>query len=202
LLVGGLPMFDERDAPDFGRKGLRIYAGVFVVFFLVFAGMWTSQIMQVINTGDLSGNAYSSAPVVFWTIRYLDLGFSIPLGLLALFLLLTKPRRAYSLVLLFFGFGMTTGTAVNTVAVVEVINHDPSVSRAAASGLVVFPILGTLVHAGFFYLIRDKLHRRRPRLEASAMQPRLPKLEGQRRDRSCDVVPVMLPGSDGVAPSG
>jgi hypothetical protein len=121
--------------------------------------MWISQIIQVINTGDLAGNAYSSAPVVFWTIRYLDLGFSIPLGLFALFLLLSNPRKAYPLVLLFFGFGLTTGTAVNTVAIVEVVNHDPSVSGSAASGLLIFPILGILVYAGFYYLIRDKLKR-------------------------------------------
>jgi len=160
LLVGSLPMFSEGDAPNFGRRGLRVYVGLFVLFFLVFAGMWISQIMQVVNTGDLAGKAYSSAPVGFWTIRYLDLGFSIPLGLLALFLLLTKPRKAYSLVLLFFGFGLTTGTAVNTVAIVEVLNHDPTVSGSAASGLVIFPILGILIYAGFFYLIRDKLRRR------------------------------------------
>ncbi|HUI85722.1 MAG TPA: hypothetical protein VLY21_01035 [Nitrososphaerales archaeon] len=160
LLVGSLPMFNEGDAPNFGRGGLRVYVGVFVLFFLVFAGMWISQIMQVVDAGDLAGKAYSSAPVGFWTIRYLDLGFSIPLGLLALFLLLTKPRKAYSLVLLFFGFGLTTGTAVNTVAIVEVVNHDPTVSGAAASGLVIFPILGILIYAGFFYLIRDKLQRR------------------------------------------
>ena len=147
------------DAPSFGRRGLKVYVGVFVLFFLVFAYMWVSQIAQVISTGDLAGNAYTSAPVVFWTIRYLDLGFSIPFGLLALFLLLSNPRKAYSLVLLFFGFGLTTGTAVNAVAIVEVFNHDPSVTGAAAQGLVVFPILGILVYAGFFYLIRDKLRR-------------------------------------------
>jgi hypothetical protein len=159
LLVGSLQQFSERDAPSFGTRGLRVYVGVFVFFFLVFAYMWISQIIQVINTGDLAGNAYSSAPVVFWTIRYLDLGFSIPLGLFALFLLLSNPRKAYSLVLLFFGFGLTTGTAVNTVAIVEVVNHDPSVSGSAASGLLLFPILGILVYAGFYYLIRDKLKR-------------------------------------------
>jgi hypothetical protein len=160
LLLGSLPMFNDDDAPNFGRRGLRVYVGVFVLFFLVFAGMWISQIIQVVNTGDLVGKAYSSAPVVFWTIRYLDLGFSIPIGLLALFLLLTRPRKAYSLVLLFFGFGLTTGTAVNTVAIVEVVNHDPTVSGAAASCLVIFPILGILIYAGFFYLIRNKLQRR------------------------------------------
>ncbi len=159
LLVGSLPMFSARDAPELGRRGLRIYVGLFVFFFLLFAAMWISQILQIINTGDLSGNAYTSAPVVFWTIRFLDLGFSIPLGLLALLLLLSKPKEAYPLVLLFFGFGLTTGTAVNTVAVVEVINHDPAISGTAASGLITFPVLGVLVYAGFFYLVRDKLRR-------------------------------------------
>jgi hypothetical protein len=80
--------------------------------------------------------------------------------MLALFLLLSKPRKAYSIILLFFGFGMTTGTAVNTVAIVEAINHDPSVSGVVASGLIIFPILGIMIYAGFFYLIRDKLRGR------------------------------------------
>jgi len=158
LLVGTTPLFGERDAPSFGRRGLRIYVGAFALFLLIFAGMWVSQILQVINTGDLAGNGYTSAPVVFWTIRYLDLGFSIPLGLLGLILLLSKPKKAYSMLLLFFGFGLTTGTAVNTVALVEVLNHDPAVTGAAASGLVIFPILGILLYVGFFYIIRDKLH--------------------------------------------
>ena len=60
LMVGSFPMFSARDAPNFGRNGLRIYVGVFVLFFLIFAAMWISQILQVIDTGDLSGNAYSS----------------------------------------------------------------------------------------------------------------------------------------------
>ena len=159
LLVGSLQLFTEKDAPKFGKRGIKIYAAIFAFFFFVFAAMWISQIFEVINTGNLSGNGYLSAPVVFWTIKYLDLGFSIPLGLFALFLLASKPARAYSLVLLFFGFGLTTGTAVNTVALVEVLNHDPTVSGSAASGLVVFPILGILIYAGMFYLIKDKLKR-------------------------------------------
>jgi hypothetical protein len=156
MLLGTLPMFSDKDAPNLKPRNLKIYVVLLTMFLLFFAYMWTSQIFQVINTGDLADKAYTSAPVVFWTIRYLDLGFSIPLGLLALFLLLSKPKKAFPIVLFFFGFFLTTGTAVNTMAVVEVINHDPTVS---ASNLIIFPILGILCYAGFFYLIKDKLRK-------------------------------------------
>lgn len=119
LLLGSLPMFTEANAPDFKPRGLRIYVGLMAIFFLIFAVMWISQIQQVTNAEDLADGSYKAAPTVFWTIRYLDLGISIPLGFLALFLMLSKPRKAYSILLLFFGFFITMGTAVDMMAVVQ-----------------------------------------------------------------------------------
>ena len=54
-------------------------------------------------------------------------------------------------------FLILTGTAVNTVALVEVLN--PAISGSVASGSIIFPILGILVYASFFYLIREKLRK-------------------------------------------
>jgi len=151
LLLGSLSMFTEADAPDFKLGGLRIYVGLMTVFFLLFAVMWISQIQQVTNTGDLPDGSYKAAPTAFWTIRYLDLGISIPLGFLALFLMLSKPKKAYSILLLFFGFFITTGTAVDMMAIVQVLNED---TEATKGGLFIFPILTAFSYGGLFYLVK------------------------------------------------
>lgn len=156
LLLGSLSMFTEADAPDFRPRGLRIYVSLMIIFFLLFAVMWISQIQQVTNAGDLADGSYKVAPTVFWTIRYLDLGVSIPLGFLALFLMLSRPRKAYSILLLFFGFFITMGTAVDMMAVVQFLNGD---QEAAKGSLIVFPVLTALAYGGLFYLVRDKFHR-------------------------------------------
>lgn len=154
LLLGSLSMFTEADTPYFKPKGLRIYVVLMTVFFLLFAAMWISQIQQVISTGDLPDGSYRAAPTAFWTIRYLDLGISIPLGFLALFLMLSKPKKAYSLLLLFFGFFITLGTAVDMMAIIQFLNGD---TEAAKGGLVIFPILTAFSYGGLFYLVKDKI---------------------------------------------
>lgn len=159
LLISSLSMFTEKDAPEFRPRGLRIYAGVMGAFLLLFAAMWVSEIVQVTTTGDTTTRTYQAAPTLFWTIRYLDLGVTIPVGLLALRLLLTQPKRAYPIVLLFFGFFVTLGTAVNAMAVVLVVNSAPEVTGSGAVSLVIFPVLGVLAYAGLWYLIKDKLRR-------------------------------------------
>ncbi len=76
----------------------------------------------------------------------------------ALMLLLSKPKKAYPLLLLFFGFFLTIGTAVNACAVIEAVNMDVSIiSGSDAGGLVIFPVLGALTYGGFYYLIRSKV---------------------------------------------
>jgi hypothetical protein len=157
LLAGSLSMFTEEDAPNFKPKGLRIYVGLMAIFLLLFAAMWASELFEVIATGNTSTGSYQAAPTGWWVIRYLDLGISIPLGFLAIFLFLSRPRKAYPMILLFFGFFITMGTAVNTMAIVQVMNKDPSIAGAAASGLVIFPVIGVLTYAGLFYLVKDKL---------------------------------------------
>jgi hypothetical protein len=159
LLIGTLSRFTPADAPNFKPKRLRIYVLVMAVFLLMFAVMWSSEIYQVVTTGNTTNGQYLEAPTSFWVVRFFDLGITIPLGFIALLLLLSKPNRAYPLILLFFGFFITLGTAVNASAVLLVINNDPSIAGSGAGGLVIFPVLGILAYAGLIYLVKQKLRR-------------------------------------------
>jgi hypothetical protein len=160
LLLGTLPRFTAQDAPSFNPKRLKIYVAVMAAFLLMFAAMWGSQLLEVVATGNTSTGDYLAAPTGWWMVKYIDLGVTIPLGFIALLLLLTKPKKAYSLMLLFFGFFLTIGTAVNACALIEYLNQDASViSGSGAGGLVIFPVLAALTYSGFYYLIRSKLHR-------------------------------------------
>ena len=72
-------------------------------FLVLFAFMWIGEVLEVVQTGDTSTGSYQSSPVTFWTIKCLDLGLTIPLGFIGMYLLLTRPKQAYPLLLLFFG---------------------------------------------------------------------------------------------------
>ena len=111
LLIGTLSMFTKQDAPDFNPKWLRIFVIAVGLALLMFALMWTAQVVEVLDKGDLSDGSYTAAPTAFWVVKYLDLGFTIPVGFISLFLLMARPKQAYHLVLLFYGFFVTTGTA-------------------------------------------------------------------------------------------
>ncbi len=154
LLVASISMFGPADAPKFGRRSLRIYVGVMCLLLVLFAVMWLSEMVQVISSGDLPTGGYSEAPVVWWTIRYLDLGFTIPFGFLALFLLLNKPARAYPLVLLFFGFFVTMGSSVLSMGLNMTLSNDP---QSQPGSLVVFGGLAALSWVGLLYLVKDKV---------------------------------------------
>lgn len=154
LLVGVYPMFSEADVPAFGRRGLRIYVGFMTLLLALFTLMWLQEIVQVATTGNTSSGSYRNSPVGFWMVRFMDLGVSIPLGFLGMYLLWTKPAKAYALVLLFFGFFVTMGTTVTAMGLVMFLNHDP---EAQAGALVIFPLLTLMAWGGLLYLIKDKL---------------------------------------------
>lgn len=154
MLMGSLSLFSETDEPQFNRKNLRVYVILVTLFLLVFAMMWFDEVVQVINTGDTLTGSYSASPTVFWVVRYLDLGFSIPLGLIGMYLLWNRTKKAYPVVLLFFGFFVTQITAVLAMAILMLMNQDPEMHQG---GLVVFSALAILVYSGFVYLIKDKI---------------------------------------------
>ncbi len=154
LLMSSLSMFNENDAPDFDTRSLRIYIGLMVLFLAMFSMMWIQEILEVVTTGDTSTGSYLESPNVFWVIRYFDLGITLPLGFIGLYLLGTRPKRAYPLMLAFYGFFVTLSTAVVAMAAVMVLSNDPMVQT---EGLFIFPILAILAWSGFYYLIKTKL---------------------------------------------
>ncbi len=169
LLVGTLPMFSAVDVPRFGKKGLRIYAAFVTLLLVGFTFMWLGELIEVSTTGDTASGSYSSSPVAFWVIRFMDLGISIPLGFLGMYLLVTRAERAYSLVLLFFGFFVTMGSSVTSMGLVMFLNHDP---QAQPGALVIFPMLTIMSWAGLLYLIKDKLPLpRRGRAASGSVSP-------------------------------
>jgi len=154
LLISSLSMFSEDDAPEFNRQSLRIYIVLVAIFLTLFLTMWLSEILEVITTGDTSAGTYQEAPTIFWVIRYLDVGITIPLGYIGLYLLWTRPKNAYPLMLLFFGFFVTLATAVVGMAIVLLIKQPQDLQPAL---LVIFPALMILAWVGFLYLIKEKL---------------------------------------------
>ncbi len=154
VLVGALPMFSEKDSPAFGRRGLRIYVAFVTLLLVLFTVMWLQELIQVSTTGNTASGSYQNSPVAFWMVRFMDLGISIPLGFLGMYLLLSKPAKAYALVLLFFGFFVTMGTSVTAMGLVMFLNHDP---EAQAGALVIFPMLTVMSWTGLLYLVWDKL---------------------------------------------
>lgn len=158
LLFASYSMFTEKDAPEFDTRNLKIYITLVATFIVLFAMMWFKEIAEVVTTGNNSSGAYLESPSVFWVIKYLDLGITIPLGFIGLYLLGTRPAKAYPLILAFFGFFVTLSTAVNAMMVVMILNNDPSVQ---IEGVVIFPVLMVLSLAGFFYLVKDKIPKMR-----------------------------------------
>lgn len=161
LIFGGIFLafysfsrFSEKDAPNFSTKNIRIFTFIYVIFIIAFIFLWLSEINLVNTTGNTENGSYSESPTVFWVVKYLDLGITLPLGLLSLYLFNTRPKKAYPLLLLFFGFFVTLTSAVNAMMFVMLLNNDPAVQPA---GLILFPALLLLSLSGFLYLIKNKL---------------------------------------------
>jgi len=151
LMISSLSMFTEEDVPKFNIRNLRIYIILMVIFLLIFSLMWLREILEVVMTGNTSTGSYQESPNVFWVIRYFDLGITLPLGFIGLYLLSTRPKQAYPIMLAFYGFFISLSTAVVAMAVVMVLSGDPMVQP---EGLIIFPILTILAWTGFLGLIR------------------------------------------------
>jgi hypothetical protein len=160
LLVGGLSLFRASDAPTLEPRAVRRFAAVFVPFLLVFAALWVIQVVQVMETGGLPDGSYAQSPTSFWLVRYLDLGVTIPLGLLTVYLLLTGAGRAYGLTVAFAGYFVTLGTSVAAMGGVMAFHHDASVAGGNAIQLVVFGVLAVLSWWVLLFLLQPKFHLR------------------------------------------
>ena len=150
IMLYCLSVFPKKVSAHFKKKSLSIYSSFFVLFLLIFASMWIKEVVEVIRTGTTRG--YDIAPTAFWLVRVFDLGFSIPLGLISVYLLWTRADKAYPLIYLFYGFFFTQILAVNAMGWIMFAKHDPSF---ALRDLVVFSVLALIIIFGFVYVRRN-----------------------------------------------
>jgi hypothetical protein len=150
VLLYSLSVFPRDRVGHFKKKGLAVYSVVFVSFLLVFASMWLKEVSQVMNTGMTRG--YDIAPTTFWLVRIFDLGFTIPLGLLSVYLLWARPATSFPIQFMFYGFFLTMIVAVNAMGIIMFLKSDPTFLKR---DLAVFLILGVIVFVGFFYILRN-----------------------------------------------
>jgi len=150
LLLYTLAVFPGNYVSRFRKGGLAVYSTVFTLFLLVFAGMWVKEVQEVIATGTSRG--YDIAPTAFWLVRVFDLGFSVPLGLISVYLLWARPNRAYPIVCLFYGFFFTQILAVNAMGWAMFFAKDPTFLWR---DLIVFHALALIIAFGFVYVRRN-----------------------------------------------
>jgi hypothetical protein len=150
ILLYALSVFPKNVVSHFKKRGLMVYSALFSLFLLVFAAMWVKEIREVIATGTTRG--YDIAPTAFWLVRVFDLGFSMPLGLLSVYLLWARPHKAYPIICLFYGFFFTQIVAVNAMGWMMFLKHDPAFLMR---DLIVFSILALIIFFGFFYVRRN-----------------------------------------------
>ncbi len=112
--------------------------------------MWIKEVLEVITTGTT--RAYDIAPTAFWLIRVFDLGFSIPLGFISIYLLWTRPNTTYQIQFIFYGFFITMIIAVNAMGFTMLINNDPTFLMR---DLIVFISLALIIFAGFIYILKN-----------------------------------------------
>jgi len=150
FLLYALAVFPKNVESHFKKGGLAVYSAVFVLFLLVFAGMWVKEVLEVAATG--MARAYDIAPTAFWMVRVFDLGFSIPLGLISVYLLWARPNKAFPVICLFYGFFFTQIVAVLAMGWAMFLRKDPTF---LARDLVVFSILALIIAFGFLYVRRN-----------------------------------------------
>lgn len=148
MLLYGLSIFPGNVDAKFRKAGLITYSVGFSIFLLIFASMWGKEIQEVIATGTT--RAYDASPTMFWVVRVFDLGFSIPLGLISVYLLWTRPRTTLPVQFLFYGFFLTMIVAVNAMGWVMWVNDDPTFMMR---DLIVFLNLGLIIVSGFVYVL-------------------------------------------------
>lgn len=150
MLLYSLSIFPQNVRSYFKKKGLAVYSVLFSVFLMVFASMWMKEIQEVITTGTTRG--YDIAPTAFWLVRVFDLGFTVPLGFISVYLLWVRPNTTYPVQFMFYGFFLTMIIAVNTMGFLMYLNDDPTF---LVRDMIVFLILALLILTGFIYIKKN-----------------------------------------------
>ena len=150
ILLYSLSIFPKRVESKFNKKGLGVYSVIFSLFLMIFGSMWIREIQEVITTGTTRG--YDIAPTAFWVIRVFDLGFTIPLGLISVYLIWVRPNTTYSVQFMFYGFFLTMIIAVNMMGFLMFLNDDPTF---LVRDMIVFLVLAMLILTGFIYILKN-----------------------------------------------
>jgi hypothetical protein len=150
ILLYSLSIFPKNVESSFGKKGLAVYSILFSLFILIFASMWIKEVQEVVSTGTT--RAYDIAPTAFWLVRIFDLGFTVPLGLISVYLLWVSPNTTYSVQFMFYGFFLTMIIAVTTMGILMFLKNDPAFLMR---DLTVFSILALIIFIGFIYVLRN-----------------------------------------------
>jgi len=150
ILLYSLSIFPKTVENSFKKKGLIVYSILFICFNMIFASMWIKEVQEVISTGTT--RAYDIVPAAFWVVRIFDLGFTIPLGFISVYLLWVRPNTTYPIQFMFYGFFLTMIIAVNAMGFMMFLNNDPTFM---IRDMIVFLILAMIVLIGFGYIIRN-----------------------------------------------
>jgi len=150
ILLYSLSIFPKNVEVTFKRKGLVLYSLLFSFFLLIFASMWIKEVQEVMSNGTT--RAYDIAPTAFWVVRIFDLGLSIPLGFISVYLLWVRPNTTYAIQFMFYGFFLTMIVAVNAMGFVMFLNNDPTFMMR---DLIVFLMLALIIFIGFVYVLRN-----------------------------------------------
>ncbi len=149
LSAAVLVEFSELRIRPMPQKVKIPYTAVFLLFILLFAGMWISEIAEVLKTGTARG--YNEAPTLFWVIRFLDLGLSIPLALLSIYMLWTRPESSSGIQMLLYGFFITMIVSVNSMGITMAIMGD---ADYVFSQQLIFIGIACIVFSGFALIVR------------------------------------------------
>jgi len=155
ILMYSFRVFPNKLKCTFQRKALVIYSVLCGLFLAMFALMWSREVFEVLYTG--STRSYDLAPTAFWLVRFFDLGFSIPLGFVSIYLLWVSPARSFALQMLFFGFFISMSVVVNAMALVMYLNNDPSFEWGSS---LVFLALLCIVIFGYIFILKGYLSKR------------------------------------------
>jgi hypothetical protein len=150
ILLYSLSIFPKKVQSSFRKRDLLIYSALFTLFLLIFSSMWIKEVIEVIKTGTARG--YDIAPAAFWLVRIFDLGFTVPLGLISVYLLWVRPDTTFPIQFMFYGFFLTMIIAVNAMGFIMFLNNDPTF---LLRDLIIFVILALIIAAGFFYILRN-----------------------------------------------
>jgi hypothetical protein len=150
LLLYSISIFPKNVESSFKKKGLALYSILFSIFILIFASMWIKEVIELMVTGTT--RAYDIAPTAFWLVRIFDLGFTIPLGLISVYLLWARPNTTYPIQFMFYGFFLTMIIAVNAMGFTMFLKNDPTFLMR---DLIVFSILALIIFIGFVYVLRN-----------------------------------------------